>query len=233
MLEKAKLLGRRAAGTFILFFRGSVNRNGVELDLSEVPPRWRKIFLDEEYEAAEEKLLDAYLPRETPVIELGGGAGFIACKTCQLVDAPQAVVEPNPEMMPVLERNRDLNGCDFVIEEKAYHPEEKEVELSIPDSFLGTSLEREGRTIETEATNLEDLVEEHGFEKFSLVIDIEGTEYELLEEEADILEERCEFLVVEFHPFREKDMERYRQKIRDAGFKLLESETTVEAYEKG
>ena len=56
-------------------------------------------------------------PRTLPVVELGGSAGIVACLTNSLLLDPtrHIVVEANPNLVPILERNRQTNGCQFGI----------------------------------------------------------------------------------------------------------------------
>ena len=103
------------------------------------------------------------------------------------------VVEPNPELIPVLQRNRDLNRCSFSI--------------STP----------------VEAVTFLDLLERFGLEMVTLVCDIEGVEIDLLTHEEATVAAHVAWIIVELHePISGRAaVEGFLRRVDTAGFALV------------
>jgi FkbM family methyltransferase len=155
-----------------------------------------------QYEAAERKAIAKYLRRNLPVIELGGSMGVVSCVTNKLLQRRSAhvVVEANPLAIPHLEHNRNLNGCHFEIVNKAIAYGVDSVTYRPSTSLLGNSITAEGDSpaVTVKAVRLEDLVREHGFDRFNLICDIEGLEFELVWHESEVLR-HVDVLIMETH----------------------------------
>lgn len=204
--EESKPLIRRVSGRVIELRGNQVNYHGLRVDLSnkQISPRWKGRFFLDEYEENELELIEEHLPRDKPVIELGGGIGVMSCKINQKLDKSQKhiVLEANPSLIPDLKRNKKLNNSNFEIRNLAYHHKDNEVSFNIHEEFVGGSIQRKtGKTIDIEAVSLGDILEEKGWENAVLVSDIEGGEVGLLKKEKDILEKRIETAIIESHPF--------------------------------
>jgi len=191
------------------------------------------------HEEEEMLFLQRHLNRNTDVVELGAGIGFISCYVNNISSnsCTQVAVEGNTKLIPNLERNKRLNGSSFHIENKAYSPTEGEVTFHLGESYLTASTEEDrvnyfwgsDRTVEetltVEAVSLESLVQSYQLDRFSLIVDIEGDEIDLVNEELDILEELCEFILVEFHyhPDNPEGAEDAKQALLDSQFQIVES----------
>lgn len=204
--EESKPLIRRISGRLIELRDNQVTYHDLIIDLSnnQISPRFKGRFYLNEYEKNELELIEEHLPRDKPVIELGGCIGVMSCKINQKLDDPQnhIVLEANPSLIPDLKRNKRLNGANFEIRNLAYHPRNKEVPFNIHKDFVGGSIQRKtDKTIDTKAASLEEILNEKGWESAVLISDIEGGEIELLKEEKDVLEERISTAIIESHPF--------------------------------
>jgi FkbM family methyltransferase len=155
-----------------------------------------------QYELAERKAITQYLRRSLPVIELGGSMGVVSCVTNKLLkrDTAHVVVEANPLAIPHLEHNRKLNRCNFEIVNKAIAYGVDSVTYRPSSSLLGNSITSEGDSpaVTVRATQLEDLVREHGFGPFNLICDIEGLEFDLIRHESVVLG-KVDTLIMETH----------------------------------
>ena len=155
------------------------------------------------FERPERQAIRRFLNPTFPVIELGGCIGVVACVTNALLQNPQKhiVVEANPDAARILEMNRQRNGCQFSILKAAVGYETEFVDFVVNDAnLLGSSSEIEnGRKIRVPATRLMDIVMQQGFQRFSLVCDIEGTEVELVQNESALLASNAELIVMEVH----------------------------------
>jgi FkbM family methyltransferase len=156
------------------------------------------------YETSERYAIARFLPRTLPVVELGGSAGIVACLTNRLLADPtrHVVVEANPHLVPVLERNRQANRCRFRIQHAAVAYGAESIEFGVADDFLASSVATSatGRRVTVPATSLAKIVAEAGYDRCSVVCDIEGAEVELLENEADLIKRAVETLLIEVHP---------------------------------
>jgi FkbM family methyltransferase len=149
------------------------------------------------------------------------------------------VVEPNTDLVPLIERNRERNGASFEVLNVAYASEGGIVDLNVPEDFWLASLhpvDGEHDTISTPATDLRTLVDQYGLSDVALVVDVEGSEVDLLENELDVVESHCRLLVVEFHDDagEHTDSSSRVTAVRDSlerrSFELLDERDGVAAY---
>lgn len=166
-------------------------------------PTWRKsLFLFDRYEIEERRALARVLDPELPVVEFGGSIGVVACITNRRLRHPgrHVVVEANRDLIPLLEQNRNRNGAGFTVLHRAVAYGTREV-LFHQDEFLsGRVRGAGGRTVQVPAVSLREIVDGFGFERCTLICDIEGEEIELVRRERDVLRERVATLVIEAHP---------------------------------
>ncbi len=181
------------------------------------------------HEMEERALVKAWLPRDIPAIELGGGLGVVSCLTNRLLADParHVVVEANPRMVPVLTRNRDLNKCRFEVVNKAIAYDAATIEMPIDPGFVGSNLAAIGESSGSETvatTTLTRLIDEAGFDAISLISDIEGAEEQVILREIPRLGERVRFAMMELHPYVLGDdaVAALMARMAEAGFRLLE-----------
>jgi FkbM family methyltransferase len=179
------------------------------------------------YEAPERRAVARYLRRNLPVVELGGSMGVVSCVTNKLLQDQTAhvVVEANPLAIPHLERNRQLNRCQFEIVNRAIAYGVDSVTFRPSSSMLGNSIITEGdlAPVTVGTTRLGDLVRERGFGRFSLVCDIEGLEYDLVCHEPEVLQ-NADTIIMETHArFIGEEKSRLMSNTLEAlGFKTVE-----------
>lgn len=202
------------------------------------------------YEAEQRTLLKRWLPPEFPVLEFGGGLGVVSCLANRMLKEPNnhIVVEANPQVVPLLESNRDRNGRSFRVVNRALAYGADTVEFQVFSSFadgrlngvsgsdesVAPTLEElndkpglklvKKSSISVPATTLEALADESGFDQFSLICDIEGSEALLVEHEIDVLRRRARFVLMEIHPhlLGQAGEAHVVQSMQAAGFTLLE-----------
>jgi hypothetical protein len=154
------------------------------------------------YERSERELLRRYLHPNYPVVELGGGLGVIACLTNRVLSRPEnhIVVEANSALIPVVERHRAWNGCDFTVVNAAVdYSGRPHATLHVEDSFISGRL-GSGEGIRVPALTLSQLLEEYPFPACTLVCDIEGAETALVRFEGHVLASHVVSFIVETHP---------------------------------
>lgn len=157
-------------------------------------------FVFNEYEAGERKLIRQFLRADDRVIELGGCIGVMSCLVnSRLISrAHHLVVEANPELIPLLKYHRHINGACFEIEECAVSTE-PEVTFSVHRlmTHSGIFTQNDSRQITVRGRSLAELHDSHG--PFNaLLIDIEGSELDVLRSSSDLLLE-YRLVIIEFH----------------------------------
>jgi FkbM family methyltransferase len=184
-------------------------------------------LMTNKYESAERRAVVRYLRRDMPVVELGGSMGVVACVTNKLLQNPtrHVVVEANPLAIPQLELNRKLNGCQFEVVNRAIAYGTSSVTFSPSSDLAGSSITRAGdqAPVTVSTVGLADLVRDRGFGRFNLVCDIEGLEYDLVCQEADVLKQ-ADTVILETHA-RYIGEEKFRMmmaKLDELGFRIVE-----------
>jgi FkbM family methyltransferase len=155
------------------------------------------------HEMEERALLKRWMPSDLPVLEFGGGMGVVSCLLNRKLENPSrhVVVEANPEMIPLLEHNREINGLNFTVINKAIAYDADYIDLSIRD-FVGSSIigASVGNTVKVSTTSISSLMSEMNFGKAGIVCDIEGGEADIINREMPVLGDRIQFFMAEMHP---------------------------------
>jgi len=219
---------------FLLFVR----RYRAPFGIFEIPLKFSKChfyarFLNNNYELEERTLISRYVKPGDHVLELGGCAGIVSCLTSQTIgDGRHCVVEANPYMLPYLYKNRDQNHCHFDILGLAVSSS-KTLPFYIHENMVGSSAQRKtGRQHQIACLTLESITQQRG--PFNtLIMDIEGGEYDFLQENKDTMP-HFEKLVIEFHPniLGAKTTEALYSKIDALGFECVETIGTVSCFIK-
>ena len=118
-----------------------------------------------DYEAEERELIRSYLRPEDSVLELGACIGAVSCTTNKLLadKSRHVVLEANPKLIPMLEHNRNVNGCGFTVLNRAAS-QEKSVTFYLTDEFIvgGTTHRVSQHPVTVEGSSLEALDREFG-----------------------------------------------------------------------
>jgi FkbM family methyltransferase len=175
---------------------------GAWFALMNFPDDLRRSLVTKDYESPEVEALK-WLNPGLPVVELGACCGVVACLTNRRLRRQEAhiVIEANPKMLPLIERNKELNRSRFTILHRAIAYDAREVSFGIADNPHISSVSYEdGLRVSVPATSVSQVVLERGFQRFSLICDIEGAEVDLIKRELPLLGERVETAIIEFHP---------------------------------
>lgn len=210
------------------------NQDGIKVDTSNPFVRQIDSLYLGNYEEQEITLIKRYLPRDISIIELGSGIGYTSCYINQKLDSntKHVTIEANPDLIPLIERHRSLNNATFGIQNAAYVPNEDTTTFASGDHFLtGNTHSRGVEVTEVAGISLDEICQTEGIESFFLVADIEGAEIELIEQEAELLRERCRGIIVEFHPDIDSPTAA-RKKLNGLGFRQIASIDDVEVYRR-
>ena len=190
------------------------------------------------YESSEAILLTLFLPEHTDVIDLGGGIGYISCHISHLTGSKSSIisVEASESSANLIEKNKELNSCNFEVVNAAYNPDSEYTEISVLDNIYSNSIFRDSDVTERiQSITLNEIVSQYNIGNFSLVCDIEGAEYRLIREELELLSSSCEMLFIEWHDKlgenRKISSTEARNQLEDVGFKLVNNYQHVEVYE--
>jgi len=163
-------------------------------------------FVADRYERPEREALKRYLDPALPVIELGGSIGVVACLTNKRLTHPKAhvVVEANPDLIPLLHQNRDRNRCSFTVIHRALAYGSAEILFYRNAYFYAGNTfnawnESPAESIHVPTITVREIADRFDFDRCTLICDIEGGEFHLLEHEADILSKRVVTFMVEIH----------------------------------
>lgn len=201
---------------------------GVELDLSNVQmdSAMQSNLYYGQYEQAERDAIKSHIKPDMDVVDLGACIGFTACTTNSILSesSTHIAVEPNPQVIPTLKTNRDLNNCNFDIIEAAYSTGSNTISINPTETAWSASLYRDGNnTIESETVSLKQISDQYDISNAAIIVDIEGGEADLIENELEILEEKYNLLIIEFHDEKSSINQNQREQIRNARFQLKPS----------
>jgi FkbM family methyltransferase len=172
------------------------------------PPAPRKAIGRGTYEKNERDLLRAHLPRDLPVIELGGSFGIVshAIRTHIAPDQTLVVVEANPGLIATCAANVGLGGSParthVVNAALAYG--QASVRFQVDEAIHTSHIVGDDATgpnvIDVAAVTIRSLRAAHGITgPYGIVCDIEGAELYLMRGDAADLAD-CAVIVMELHP---------------------------------
>jgi len=214
----------------------------------EIPPdspyHMKKGFQKGEYGLPERRLLARHLPAELDVVELGGSIGVVSHVIRRKIGAGQrhVIVEANRRLEPLLRRNIGVAGESTettIVFAAIWYGDSPTVDFlakpDIPSNHVVPD-KRGSETVSVPAKTLNDILEENGVNgPYSLVCDIEGAEYDLLENDRAALR-NCVCVIVEIHPApflaSGRTIKSWLDLFRRAGFELVDSERNVIAGKK-
>ena len=195
----------------------------------------RARFLHDTHERDERELVRRHVRADATVLELGACLGVVSCVINRLLGDPrkQVSVEANPQLIPTLESNRDINGCRFGIE-NCLIKETSDGSFYVNDCFvMGSADDRRGEKILVPIDTVEALERKHALSFDTLFMDIQGGEHEFFRENAGLLA-RCKTVIYEGHPhiIGRAKCDECREMLTAAGLTLVERLGLVEAWAK-
>ncbi|MEO0487057.1 MAG: FkbM family methyltransferase [Pseudomonadota bacterium] len=168
------------------------NINGVTLDVPNklLRQKIKEKLTSGEYEGSEARAARMRVKPGWPVLELGGGLGYVSSICAQITEPGNiTVVEANPNLIPVIKKNLRLNAASEVtvrhgaVVNNAY-PEDT-IDMQLGASFWGSSLAGGGGgggrgaqdIVNVPALKLGPLLREH--RPRVVIMDVEGAEARL------------------------------------------------------
>ncbi len=185
-----------------------------------------------QYEEFERRAVQQHILTDLPVVELGGCIGVVACVTSKVLreGISHVAVEANPCEIPIIETNRELNRCEFEIVNAAIAYDRPTVTFCPSLSLDSNSLRDDSgsNAVTVDAISLRDIVNRKYIGSFTLICDIEGHEYELVQHELDVLR-RAETIILDTHAgiIGEAKNAELLEKLKEVGFKKIDEEASV------
>lgn len=163
-----------------------------------VSAKMRKQIFWNTYEEKERRAILRHVPSTLPIIEAGGCLGATSCLANRLLVNPRLhiVLEANPAILPLLAENKARNRCQFSIVHGALSPRKEENLLVERDAFAS----RTGDSgIPVPSFSLQGLLQKLDWPRCVLILDIEGGEKAIVEEEGETMKEHVAMLILETH----------------------------------
>jgi len=212
------------------------------LDSPAITTESKGKFMFDQYERPEREAVRRFVDPGLPVVEFGGSIGVVSCLTNRKLRDPRrhVVVEANPELVPLLLRNRDRNRCRFTVLARlvAYGRKEAPFYANSANFVIGSATAREaGPCVDVsnvETINLRSILEQECFDRCTLICDIEGGESELFRHESEIVNERVTTLILEVHEWSigKERVGELLKRIADLGFETVFSEADTYTFQK-
>mgnify|MGYP003700810703 CR=1 FL=1 len=216
------------AGMYFTFFKKIFVQNGITIHvpMELTNYKFRGRFVLGTYEKEEALYLSQFLRPDDTVLELGACLGYVSCLTNVLLKDKMrhVVLEANPRLVPIIEKNKGENQCGFHIEHKVIS-DHKHNTFYLHDLIVGGSLKRQTpHKINVEGVRISDLEEKYGLRFNTLIMDIEGGELAFLRTQQEAVS-RFERIFMEIHPFSNiltlEEAEECEQILRSLGFEVL------------
>jgi FkbM family methyltransferase len=213
------------------------------LDSPAITTESKSKFMFNQYERPEREAVRRFLDPALPVVEFGGSIGVISCLTNRRLVAPErhVVVEANAALVPLLLRNRDRNQCRFTVLPRmvAYGSARAPFYADSTNFVIGSAIPTEARgavdTAEVQTIDLRSILDQHQFERCTLICDIEGGESDLVKYESDVLRKRVTTFILEVHEWAiGKDrVGELLKEIGNLGFEGVFSESDTYTFQRG
>ena len=172
---------------------------------------------------------------EDAVLELGACMGVVSCVTNKRLrdKTRHVVVEGNPLLIPILNRNREINNAGFRIENCAASKESEVTFFLHPVYVVGGSVQRETQhSVRVQGCSWRDLDRKYG-PFTTLIMDVEGSELDVLEDSSELIA-RYRLVIAELHPWAigEKKVEQCRELMRLSGLQFVKRAGITEVWER-
>jgi len=207
----------------------------LNLDHPTIPNSIRAAMVLGLLERAEKKLVRRYIPPGLPCIEIGSSFGNVTLEIIRAIGkkTPILSIEANPLLSAwlgeqVVNSNRSNHR---VMNAAATRYDTDKVFFCIDRAGLGSriSSDHSPDDVSLQGFSLGKIIKIAGFQRFSLVCDIEGAEFDVFSNSRNLLS-KCDALVIELHPVSGPKAETFIAEIEAAGLKLMEKRREVCAF---
>ena len=184
------------------------------------------------YEYSERYLIRKWLPHDINVVELGGSIGIVSREILHRIEPERSliVVEAIPKLAELIKKNvgslYPTTRWQLVQAAIAYGC--NDVPFVAGSEHIAGRIGRDGKGIKLRATTLSSILQDTQLTDFSLVMDIEGAEHEVLRHDLSALA-RCQCVIAELHG-EQTDKDAFCQKLQQVDLTLVERKHSVVAF---
>jgi FkbM family methyltransferase len=182
----------------------------------------KEIFVLGEYKDVELIIKSA----KAPVIDVGAQAGFFSlyCRALNS-EVPIYAIEPDEANLETLEDNLSFNNIDNI----EIIPAALAGQTGLRDFYISSDTHNHSlfkiltpqitKTGRVKTYSLDDFLKEQGLEEVSLLkLDIEGSEYEVLNNFTDW--DKIRNIILEYHDFAEHNHDQLEKLLQEKGYKI-------------
>lgn len=208
-----------------------------------IPFTFKRQVMQGKYEEAERRLVDLYLDPRLPVIEAGGSLGILSAYIASKLapETPYWVIEANPDIVDICAENVKSQPRTVPVQVQNYAVAYGAETISFVKSE-NVHISRLGSSalpgnIEVAARTLGQIVSRMGAEQgYSLVMDIEGAEFDVFEKDAAALAS-CRLAIVEIHPHifeqQGRNLPNFMELVSNSGMKVADRRENTLALIRG
>jgi FkbM family methyltransferase len=188
-------------------FRDRIPSRGLKINTSGKIDPWVKAYiLLGMYESAEVSFINKYLDGNLDAVELGSSIGVVSCHISRKMKGPGRLicVEANPFLKERIVQNLQTKGfgsSNIKVISSAISYEEagaRSIPFHLGRSNLDSSVGGVGTPVLVPKTTLSAILADHGVKNYTLVMDIEGSEIEILKRDLRALS-TCRQIIAELH----------------------------------
>lgn len=166
-------------------------------------------YLFGSFERTEWKLAKKIVDSVDAIVDVGAGTGALSVALARRAsnNISHIAVEANPELLDLIGHNAKLNDREIsVIHAAVSYDNQSHVDLNTGDSFLQSSLfarSQHTALVRVPSVTFKEIFDQHIGRPIAnalVVMDIEGSEVDVLSRDLDVISRSVAHLVVEFHP---------------------------------
>ncbi len=199
----------------------------------------KRVLMKDGYERPERIMVERHLDPKLPLIELGGSLGILSSLLAKKLEAGVRydVVEANPTIIDVCRENAHCTNptCEIHVHNLAIAYGAKEVSFHASDNIHISKLSENGNVV-VRAETLSSLLNTAGNpHHYTLVMDIEGAEYDVLQSDPQAFA-TCSLAIIEIHPKvfaeRQKSVADFLTLVSKAGLTLIDQIENTYTFRK-
>jgi FkbM family methyltransferase len=186
---------------------------------------WKLLLDPNGYEPEMVAAVDGYLIPQNPLIELGAGIGSLSAYMNDklTMSVNQVSVEPNPYLIPSLNLTKQNNDLGVTFVQKAIGYGSNTVAISVTSDITNNRIVRPDgvlvKSVEVETTTVQKLAQNAGFKSnITLVMNIVGYEYSVVQYEADFLSQNVSTVIAAVYTDGKNTPDSFADKMTMIGF---------------
>jgi len=186
---------------------------------------WKLLLDPNGYEPGMIAAVDTYLIPQNPLIELGAGIGSLSAYMNDklTMSVNQVSVEPNPYLIPSLEKTKQVNDLGVTFVQKAIGYGSDTVPVSVTSDITNNRIVRSDgviiKSVDVETTTVRKLAENAGFSSnITLVMNILGYEHSVVQYEGLFLNRNVSTVIAAVYSDGKNTPESFSEKMQLIGF---------------